>query len=54
MSIQLKPGIYWVGAIDWKLRNFHGFTTPRGGTYNAYLLIDEKVTLIDSTKPEFA
>ncbi|MGL4973295.1 MAG: FprA family A-type flavoprotein [Culicoidibacterales bacterium] len=54
MSIELKQGIYWVGAIDWKLRNFHGFTTPRGGTYNAYLLIDEKITLIDSTKPEFA
>lgn len=53
MSVQLKEGIYWVGAIDWKLRNFHGFITPRGGTYNAYLIIDEKITLIDSTKPEF-
>lgn len=53
MAVELKKGIYWVGAIDWKLRNFHGFVTPRGGTYNAYLIIDEKVTLIDATKPEF-
>ncbi|MGL5295589.1 MAG: FprA family A-type flavoprotein [Culicoidibacterales bacterium] len=53
MAVELTKDIYWVGAIDWQLRSFHGFATPRGGTYNAYLLIDEKVTLIDSTKPEF-
>ena len=41
---------YWVGAIDWTNRNFHGYTTYRGSTYNAYLIMDEKVTLIDTVK----
>jgi len=46
----VKQGIYWVGAIDWNLRNFHGYLTQRGSTYNAYLIIDEKITLIDTVK----
>jgi flavorubredoxin len=49
-AIEIKKGIYWVGAIDWNLRNFHGYLTQRGSTYNAYLIIDEKVTLIDTVK----
>jgi len=48
--VKLKEGIYWVGGIDWKLRNFHGYSTGRGSTYNAYLIIDEKITLIDTVK----
>jgi flavorubredoxin len=48
--IALKPGVYWVGAIDWALRNFHGYTTDRGATYNAYLIVDEKIALIDTVK----
>ena len=47
---ELKEKIYWVGAIDWNLRNFHGYLTQRGSTYNAYLIIDEKITLIDTVK----
>lgn len=49
-AIKLKEGIYWVGAIDWNLRNFHGYLTQRGSTYNAYLIIDEKITLVDTVK----
>ncbi|MCK9554742.1 FprA family A-type flavoprotein [bacterium] len=49
-SIKLKENIYWVGGIDWNLRNFHGYMTQRGSTYNAYLIIDEKITLIDTVK----
>lgn len=49
-AIKLREGIYWVGAIDWDLRNFHGYLTQRGSTYNAYLIIDEKITLIDNVK----
>ena len=49
-AVQVKKGIYWVGAIDWNLRNFHGYLTQRGSTYNAYLIIDEKITLIDTVK----
>lgn len=49
-AIEVKKDIYWVGAIDWKLRNFHGYLTQRGSTYNAYLIVDEKITLIDTVK----
>jgi len=48
--LAIKPGIYWVGAIDWNLRLFHGHVTPRGTTYNAYLIIDDKITLVDTVK----
>ena len=50
MSVKIKDGVYWVGAIDWDLRNFHGYLTQRGSTYNAYLIIDEKITLVDTVK----
>ena len=48
--LEIKKGIYWVGVIDWKLRNFHGYLTQRGSTYNAYLIIDEKIVLVDTVK----
>ena len=49
-SVEIKPGIYWVGYVDWNIRNFHGYQTHRGTTYNAYLVVDEKIALIDSVK----
>jgi len=49
-AIKIKENVYWVGGIDWDLRNFHGYLTQRGSTYNAYLIIDEKITLIDNVK----
>lgn len=49
-AVKIKEGVYWVGGIDWHLRNFHGYLTQRGSTYNAYLIIDEKITLIDTVK----
>ena len=48
---KIKDNIYWVGAIDWDIRNFHGYLTQRGTTYNAYLIIDKEITLIDTVKP---
>lgn len=53
-AVEIRKGIYWVGAIDWHIRNFHGYTTNRGATYNAYLILDEKVTLIDTVKGMFS
>lgn len=53
-AIKVKEGIYWVGAIDWSVRNFHGYTTNRGATYGAYLILDEKITLIDTVKSIFS
>lgn len=52
-AVQIKPDVYWVGALDWNARSFHGFKTEKGITYNAYLILDEKVTLIDTTKITF-
>ena len=49
-KVQIKPNIYWVGGIDWDIRNFHGYSTRRGTTYNAYLIIDKKITLVDTVK----
>lgn len=52
-AIQISRNVYWVGAIDWNLRDFHGYATSRGTTYNAYLILSEKPTLIDTVKKEF-
>jgi len=49
-AVEIKKDIFWVGAVDGNIRNFHGYTytTSRGTTYNAYLILDEKITLIDT------
>jgi flavorubredoxin len=52
-KVELKKGVYWVGAIDWNVRDFHGYSTPFGTTYNAYLILDEKNVLIDTVKAPF-
>lgn len=49
-AVKIKPDIYWVGGIDWNIRNFHGYLTQRGTTYNAYLIVDKKITLVDTVK----
>ena len=49
-AYEIKKNIYWVGGVDWNVRNFHGYSTQRGTTYNAYLIIDDKNTLIDTVK----
>ena len=48
--VTIKKNIYWVGGVDWNIRDFHGYTTEEGSSYNAYLIIDEKITLIDTVK----
>ncbi len=54
--VKVLENIYWVGAVDWNIRHFHGFTysTHRGTTYNAYLIIDKKVALVDTVQHSFA
>jgi len=52
-AIQVADGVYWVGAIDWDVRDFHGYRTRRGTTYNAYLILADKVTLIDTVKSSY-
>jgi flavorubredoxin len=51
--VELKKGIYCVGAIDWNIRDFHGYSTLKGTTYNAYLVVDEKIALFDTVKKPF-
>lgn len=53
-KLEIREGIYYVGAVDWNVRSFHGYSTNSGATYNAYLLVDEKITLIDTVKAPFA
>lgn len=52
-AVKVTDKVYWVGVVDWALRNFHGYTTHRGSTYNAYLILDEKVVLVDTVKAPF-
>jgi flavorubredoxin len=52
-AIKVTDNVYWVGAIDWTIRDFHGYTTPHGSTYNAYLVMADDITLIDTVKAPF-
>jgi anaerobic nitric oxide reductase flavorubredoxin len=52
-AVPVSDGIWWVGAVDWDLRDFHGYETPRGTTYNAYLVRGEKTALVDTVKTPF-
>ncbi|MFC2002153.1 flavodoxin domain-containing protein [Chloroflexota bacterium] len=50
MVTELTKGVYWVGVVDWAIRQFHGreLSTHRGSSYNAYLIVDEKIVLVDT------
>ncbi len=52
-AIKVTEDVWWVGAIDWNIREFHGYQTKRGSTYNAYLVMADKITLIDTVKAPF-
>ncbi|NCD24831.1 MAG: FprA family A-type flavoprotein [Deltaproteobacteria bacterium] len=53
-ATEIKKGIYWVGIVDWNLHDFHGYSqASQGTTYNAYLVVDDKITLFDSVPAKF-
>lgn len=52
-ALQVTDKVYWVGAVDWGVREFHGYATQRGTTYNAFLVLADKVTLVDTVKAPF-
>lgn len=52
-AVEITDKVYWVGAVDWTIRDFHGYATNRGTTYNAFLILGEKTTLIDTVKGPF-
>ncbi|MGM5488905.1 MAG: FprA family A-type flavoprotein [Nanobdellota archaeon] len=53
MSEQISKRLHWIGVNNPEGRDFHGISTPRGGSYNSYLLSDEYPTLIDGTHQRF-
>ena len=52
-AVKITEKVWWVGAIDWGLKEFHGYSTHRGSTYNAFLVLADKITLIDTVKAPF-
>ncbi len=52
-AVRVSDRVWWVGAIDWGIRNFHGYSTNRGTTYNAYLILGDKTILVDTVKAPF-
>ena len=52
-TVEVKNGIHWVGAVDWAIRDFHGYVTQRGSTYNNYLILDDEPTVLDAVHHEF-
>ncbi len=53
-KVEIADKIFWVGVVDWNLRDFHGYFTRRGGTYNSYLIQDEKIAVVDTVKHTFS
>ena len=51
--VEIKSNVYWVGALDWNVRDFHGYSTNHGTTYSAYLIVDDKIALFDTVKEPF-
>lgn len=53
-AVEIKKNIYWVGVKNQDLRVFDIImNTERGTTYNSYLIVDEKIVLIDAVKDGF-
>ena len=53
-GVDLAQGIKWVGVVDWNIRDFHGYITRRGSSYNSYLIVDKKIALVDTVKHIFS
>ena len=54
MNREIVAGVHWVGFVDWNVRDFHGYVTDRGSSYNAYLVLDREPALVDSVKAPYA
>ena len=53
--VELAKDIFWIGAVDYNKRNFHGYSrSPRGTTYNSYLVRDEKNVVFDTVDNDYA
>ncbi|KKM07310.1 hypothetical protein LCGC14_1735200 [marine sediment metagenome] len=52
-NYEIMKDVFFVGYVDWEVKNFHGYTTHRGTSYNSYMAIGEKKVLIDTVKRPF-
>jgi len=52
--LQITESVYGVGVTDWNVRDFHGYSTDLGTTYNAYLILDQKTVLVDTVRQGFS
>lgn len=52
-NIMLGKNIFWVGKVDDRDVPFHRLTLTKGTTYNSYLLMTEKPTVIDTVDMSF-
>jgi flavorubredoxin len=52
--MEIAEGVQWIGIVDPQLRSFFGreFLTPRGTTFNSYLILDERIACIASLRGE--
>lgn len=53
MSVQINDRVYWVGKVDDRKVPFHRLILEKGTTYNSYLLMTEKPTVIDTVDIAF-
>ena len=51
---KIADGVYDVGVTDWNIRDFHGYSTDLGTTYNSFLIVDDKIVLVDTVRKEFS
>ena len=54
MNRKIVEGVHWVGFVDWTIRDFHGYVTERGSTYNSYVVVDKETAVVDSVKAPYA
>ncbi|HOY26941.1 MAG TPA: FprA family A-type flavoprotein [Mesotoga sp.] len=51
LGIKITDGIHWIGVNDFETHLFEAlWPLPKGVSYNAYMIVDEKVVLIDTVK----
>lgn len=54
MSMQIADGIFYVGVNDHQLDLFEGqYIVPNGMAYNSYVIMDEKIAVMDSVDVHF-
>jgi anaerobic nitric oxide reductase flavorubredoxin len=56
MKKNVKNNVWWVGKNHWELREFHGseYKTSKGSSYNSYLILEDKIGLIDTVYEPFS